>query len=109
MIAMVATTSQRMMVSPTSRSMVNPPTDPTRAARRTPERCGKSRVLQTQNCGLFRSEHFIGVSVSCRAAAKRLLLAAALQRALDGRQGLWGVDERDRTQGEAVCQKAGET
>lgn len=49
------------------------------------------------------------MSVSCRAAAKRLLLAAALQRALDGRQGLWGVDERDRTQGEAVCQKAGET
>ena len=52
MTAMVATTSQRMMVSPTSRSMVTPPADPLTLRALLPERQSdveRGHVLQTQN------------------------------------------------------------
>ena len=61
---MEATASQRRIVSPItpSRIIVAPTDDPTRAARRALERFQKiSRILQKQNCGLFRREHFLRV------------------------------------------------
>ena len=61
---MEATASQRRIVSPItpSRIIVAPTDDPTRASRRALERFQKiCHLLQKQNCGLFRREHFLRV------------------------------------------------
>ena len=106
---MVATTSQRMMVNPTSRSMVNLPTDPTRAARRTPERCGKSpgsantEVRTVPKRTPYRGERKLPCGSEAATSRGR---ASARARWPAGPPGAWTSATARR--GEAVCQKAGE-